>query len=77
MFRALVKYENQSLAESFGLFQIHYILKKLNAMLLFDVFLMTMQCKKKSPSTYLACLHDQNKRGFFEGPAFIQPIRAT
>jgi len=26
-------------------------------------------------STLLACLHDQNKSGFFEGPAFIQPIR--
>jgi len=24
----------------------------------------------------LACLHDQNKSGFFGGPAFIQPIRA-
>jgi len=23
----------------------------------------------------LACLHDQNKSGFFGGPAFIQPIR--
>jgi len=23
-----------------------------------------------------ACLHDQNKRGFFGGPVFIQPIRA-
>jgi len=26
--------------------------------------------------TYLACLHDQNKSGFFGGPAFFQPIRA-
>jgi len=25
---------------------------------------------------FLACLHDQNKSGFFGGPAFIQPIRA-
>jgi len=24
----------------------------------------------------IACLHDQNKSGFFEGPAFIQPIRS-
>jgi len=24
---------------------------------------------------YLACLHNQNKSGFFEGPAFIQTIR--
>jgi len=24
----------------------------------------------------LACLHDQNKSGFFGGPAFIQSIRA-
>jgi len=24
----------------------------------------------------LACLHDQNKSGFFEGLAFNQPIRA-
>jgi len=24
----------------------------------------------------LACLHDQNKSGFFGGPAFFQPIRA-
>jgi len=24
----------------------------------------------------LACLNDQNKSGFFGGPAFIQPIRA-
>jgi len=23
----------------------------------------------------IACLHDQNKNGFFGGPAFIQPIR--
>jgi len=23
----------------------------------------------------IACLHDQNKSGFFGGPAFIQPIR--
>jgi len=27
-------------------------------------------------TSYLACLHDQNKSGFFGGPAFIQPIRA-
>jgi len=25
----------------------------------------------------VACLHDQNKSGFFGGPGFIQPIRAT
>jgi len=25
---------------------------------------------------YLECLHDQNKSGFFGGPAYIQPIRA-
>jgi len=25
---------------------------------------------------YIACLHDQNKSGFFGWPAFIQPIRA-
>jgi len=25
---------------------------------------------------YVACLHEQNKSGFFEGPAFNQPIRA-
>jgi len=24
----------------------------------------------------LACLRDQNRSGFFEGPAFFQPIRA-
>jgi len=24
----------------------------------------------------LGCLHDQNKSGFFRGPAFFQPIRA-
>jgi len=24
----------------------------------------------------IACLHDQHKSGFFEGPAFIQPIKA-
>jgi len=24
----------------------------------------------------LACLHDQSKNGFFEGPAFFQPISA-
>jgi len=23
----------------------------------------------------IACLHDQNKSGFFGGPAFIQPVR--
>jgi len=27
-------------------------------------------------SKQLACLHDQNRSGFFGGPAFIQPIRA-
>jgi len=26
-------------------------------------------------NAYLACLHDQNKSGFFGGPDFIQPIR--
>jgi len=26
---------------------------------------------------YVACVHDQNKSGFFGGPAFIQPIRAV
>jgi len=26
--------------------------------------------------SYLACLHDQNKSGFFRGPAFFPPIRA-
>jgi len=25
---------------------------------------------------YIVCLHDQNKSGFFEGPAFNQPIKA-
>jgi len=24
----------------------------------------------------VACLHDQNKSGFFGGPAFFHPIRA-
>jgi len=24
----------------------------------------------------VACLHDQNKSGFFRGPAFFQPITA-
>jgi len=24
-------------------------------------------------SAFLACLHDQNKRGFFGGPAFLPP----
>jgi len=37
-------------------------------------------CKKTlnpgPPWPYIACLHDQNKSGFFGGPAFIQPIRA-
>jgi len=35
--------------------------------------------KKGEKSRYLifiACLQDQNKSGFFERPAFIQPIRA-
>jgi len=27
-------------------------------------------------SLFTACLHDQNKSGFFGGPAFFQPIRA-
>jgi len=27
-------------------------------------------------SRLLACLHDQNKSGFYGGPAFIRPIRA-
>jgi len=26
--------------------------------------------------SYLACLHDQSKSGFFRGPAFFQLIRA-
>jgi len=30
---------------------------------------------KSSLNFYIACLHDQNKSGFFGGPAFIQPIR--
>jgi len=29
-------------------------------------------CKQ---TIYLACLHDQNKSGFFGKPAFFQPIR--
>jgi len=27
-------------------------------------------------SAYIACLHDQNKNGFFGGPAFFQRIRS-
>jgi len=27
-------------------------------------------------NAFLACLLDQHKSGFFEGPAFIQPTRA-
>jgi len=27
-------------------------------------------------SSYIACLHDQNKSGFFGGPDFFQPIEA-
>jgi len=30
----------------------------------------------KSTKLVIACLHEQNKSGFFTGPAFIQPIRA-
>jgi len=26
--------------------------------------------------TFIPCLHDQNKSGFFRGPVFFQPIRA-
>jgi len=32
--------------------------------------------KANAERDYTACLHDQNKSGFFGGPAFIQPIRA-
>jgi len=31
--------------------------------------------KSKLITVQLACLHDQNKSGFFGGPAFFQPIR--
>jgi len=34
------------------------------------------QDKILNSSLNIACLHDQNKNGFFGGPAFIQPIRA-
>jgi len=30
----------------------------------------------KNIRSLIACLHDQNKSGFFGEPAFIQPIRA-
>jgi len=30
----------------------------------------------KTSRPFIACLHVQNNRGFFGGPAFIQPIRA-
>jgi len=33
-------------------------------------------CKLNDAMSLLACLHDQNKSGFFGGPAFFQPIRA-
>jgi len=33
-------------------------------------------CAKTNKNVILACLHDQNKSGFFGGPAFFQPIRA-
>jgi len=26
--------------------------------------------------SFLACLHDQNKSGFFRGPSLFQPIRS-
>jgi len=29
----------------------------------------------ESFTLHIACLHDQNKSGLFEGPVFIQPIR--
>jgi len=35
----------------------------------FDIFVV---CQ----NSVLACLHRQNRSGFFERPAFIQPIRA-
>jgi len=36
-----------------------------------------MHLKAAAPlTTDIACLHDQNKSGYFGGPAFIQPIRA-
>jgi len=42
---------------------------------------MTAKCVdatlRPAPRTVLACLHDQNKSGFFGGPAFFQPIRAA
>jgi len=32
-------------------------------------------CNRQVNKTLLACLHNQNKSGFFEGSAFIQSIR--
>jgi len=32
--------------------------------------------EKRLPG-HIACLHDQNKSGFFGGPAFIQPIKSN
>jgi len=34
-----------------------------------------VHCASTRHMDILACLHDQNKSGFFGGPAFIQPIR--
>jgi len=33
-------------------------------------------CSYSSKISYIACLLDQNKSGFFGVPAFFQPIRA-
>jgi len=32
--------------------------------------------RRENLAIHDTCLHDQNYSGFFEGPAFIQPIRA-
>jgi len=39
-------------------------------------YINTSMSGRQKNHSYIACLHDKNKSGFFGGPAFIQPIRA-
>jgi len=39
-------------------------------------YILVVDSTTRYMAIYVACLHDQSKRGFFEGLAFIQPNRA-
>jgi len=68
------KYPRNSI--SVNVFYVHFdlTLKKLCGMYKVIQKLFVSYCG--FALTLLASLHDQNKSGFFEGPAFNQPIRA-